>query len=578
MPITPSTYQPIIIKPVPDWTDDERPVIPGSPSTPEHPLPIRFAYGAVGLLIGTTSGLGISLINLNMPSIQGDMGLTPVQSAYFPAIYAIGNSCANLVIYKFRQQFGIRLFAEILMGLYVILALLHLLVNDFGTALLVRGISGLAGAATAALGFFYMIQAFNKKHRAKGLIIGLGLQQLATPIAGMISPFWTDSGQWHIMYQFEAGLAICCLAAVVILKLPPSIHIKAFEKQDIPTVILIILGMSLLFTALSQGVIQWWTNAPWIGLALAGSFICLTVAMFYEYHRLNPLIHIRWLILPGTLNFAMGALALRFLISEQSYGAVSMLKYLGMGADQLRIFYVIVFFGVLTGIICSAIFFHPKTILLQILAALALIAGASLMDANSTSLTRPHDMFLSQFMMAIAGGLFIGPMMLIGIMQVFRKGKQYIISFAILFSFTQNFAGIAGPAFFGSYQFVKEHEYSSRLVSNIEKNNLLLKLRQQKEDEPYQQISTDPALQRAYGTAHLAQVVRKEANIRAYNDVFLLVGVIAISFLLWSLISIYRSFSLALDQIKITKIRRKLILNVYKKYKRYTRYNARHRG
>lgn len=578
MPTATPTYQPTIIKPVPDWTDDERPVIPGSPSTPDHPLHIRFAYGAVGLLIGMTSGLGISLINLNMPSIQGSMGLTPIQSAYFPAIYAIGNSCANLLIYKFRQQYGIRRFAEILMAVYVLLTLLHLVINDFNTALLVRGISGLAGAATSALGFFYMIQAFNKKHRAKGLIIGLGLQQLATPIAGMISPFWSDSGQWHTMYQFEAGLSICSLAAVVILKLPPSIHIKAFEKQDIPTVILFIMGMSLLFTALSQGVIQWWTNAPWIGVALAGSFICLAIAIFYEYHRSNPLIHIRWLFLPDTLNFAMGALVLRFLISEQNYGAVSMLKYLGMGADQLRIFYAIVFLGVLTGIICSALFFHPKTIFLQILIALVLIASASLMDSNSTSLTRPHDMFLSQFMMAIAGGLFMGPMMLIGFMQVFRKGKQYVISFAILFSFTQNFAGIAGPAFFGSYQFIKEHEYSSVLIANIEKNDPQIKLRLQKEGQPYQHITTDPALQQAYATAHLTQSVRKEANIRAYNDVFVLVGVIAISFLLWSLVSIQRSFKLVLQQIKITQIRKKLILNVYKKYKRYTRFNTRHRG
>jgi hypothetical protein len=40
-------------------------------------------------------------------------------------------------------------------------------------------------------------------------------------------------------------------------------------------------------------------------------------------------------------------------------------------------------------------------------------------------------------------------------------------------------------------------------------------------------------LRAATGTAQLAQIARREASVRAYNDVFLLIGILATGFLLW---------------------------------------------
>lgn len=33
-----------------EWAPDEKPMLPGSPSTPAHPTPLRFAYLSVGIL------------------------------------------------------------------------------------------------------------------------------------------------------------------------------------------------------------------------------------------------------------------------------------------------------------------------------------------------------------------------------------------------------------------------------------------------------------------------------------------------------------------------------------------------
>ncbi|MBP8091404.1 MAG: hypothetical protein KAY08_01065 [Giesbergeria sp.] len=67
---------------------------------------------------------------------------------------------ANLLVFKFRQQYGIRLFAELGLALYAVVTLLHLFIQGFEMALLVRGVSGFVSAATSTLAVLYMLQAF----------------------------------------------------------------------------------------------------------------------------------------------------------------------------------------------------------------------------------------------------------------------------------------------------------------------------------------------------------------------------------------------------------------------------------
>jgi MFS family permease len=182
------------LKPNPDWEPHEKPAIPGSASMPWHPPPVRVAYAAVAVLVGITGGLGNALVSANLPQIQGGLGLTPSQGAWLPAAYIMANVTANLLVFKFRQQFGMRLFAEIGLGLYALVTLLHLLVSGFEMAVLVRAVSGFAGATATTLATLYMLQAFPKAYTGKALVLGVGIGQLAVPLAWLLSPALLDLG------------------------------------------------------------------------------------------------------------------------------------------------------------------------------------------------------------------------------------------------------------------------------------------------------------------------------------------------------------------------------------------------
>lgn len=515
----------------PEWEDHERPTLPGSPAKLVHSTRRRAAYFLVALLIGMAGGLGNGLVVANQQAIQGQLGLTPVEAAWLPAAYYMVNMTANLLVFKTRQQFGLRVFAEWGLGIYAVVAVLHLFVHTYEMSLLVRGVSGIAAASATSLATLYMVQAFPPAKVLSAFIIGMNLSSIAVPVAWVLSPFLVDVSPWPSLYAFEAGLALCSLAAVIVLKLPTSMQIHVFEPLDFLTFALVTPAIALLCAVLVQGVNSWWFDTPWLAWALAASLVLFALAAVLEYSRRTPLIQLRWLLHPSTLAFMLGAILMRFMVAEQSYGVVGLLRMLGMLPEQLQPLYGVISIGMVLGTIASAFFFSPQRVLWMILASIALIGVGGYLDWHATSQMRPHDFFFSQLLISFAAALFIGPIMISGFMQVLAKGLDHLITFIVLFSVTQSLGGVLGPAVLGTFQAQRTQLYTQAILSGMEATDPQVAQRLAIQQQAFARTDPDPALRTTQGRTQLMQIVRREAGVRAYNDVFLLIGMLAFSFL-----------------------------------------------
>ncbi len=533
--------QPQVIGPVPDWEEHEKPSMPGSPASLVHSMPVRIAYACVAVLIGLTGGLGAGLVSANLSAIAGQLGLTTAEATWLPASYVMVSVTANLLVFKFRQQYGIRLFAELGLGLYAAVTLLHLFVEGLEMALVVRGVSGFVSAATNTLAVLYMLQAFPKAKLGAGLVVGLTIAQLAAPLAWVLSPTLMESGDWRTLYLFEGGLALCALAAVVLLKLPLGIRIKVLERLDFVTFALVAPGVALLAAVLAQGLNGWWTDTAWLAWALMASVVLLMAAGILEYQRKTPLLQVRWLLNIATLRFVVGALMMRFLLSEQTYGAVGLLRSLGMGPDQLQPLYVVMLIGMVCGMAVSALTFGEKTILLQILLSVVLIAVGGWMDHDSTSLSRPHDFYLSQFLLSFASAMFMGPLLMIGIMQALKHGADHMITFMVLFAITQSLGGLLGPALLGTMQAQRTQTYVQSINAHLNAGDPAVAQRLGQQQGALAGVLGDSRLRSAQGAAQLGQVVRREASVHAFNDVFGVISMLALAFLAWSIYRVRRA-------------------------------------
>ncbi|TFW16290.1 MFS transporter [Duganella callida] len=498
------------------WKPHERPTLPGSPSNPDHPFATRVAFLIVGLIIGITGGLGNALVSVNLPYLQGSLGVYSTEIQWLPAAYVMANVSMNLLLVKFRQQYGLRLFTELFLILYATVTVAHLFVHGLGSAIAVRAAHGMSGAALTSLSLYYTLQAFPAAHRLKGAVLGIGFSQLAVPMARLFSSELLEIAEWRGLYFFELGLALVSLGCVLGLKLPPGDRIRVFEKMDFLTFFLFAPGVALLSAVLALGRAVWWLEAPWVGYSLAGAIVLIAAALTIEHNRARPLINTRWLSNGNMARLALSVLLIRVVQSEAS-GTVGFLQALGLNNDQMLTLWWIVMLASVAGMVASALLIAPPRIPMMLLFSLGVMALGAYLDSDATNLTRPQDLYVSQFLLGFGGGMFVGPTFISGFGAVIAAPNN-LVSFSVMFSITQTLGSLLGTALTTTFQVVREKYHSSVLVDNLTLLNPQVVSRLQ-----------------SGGLANLGGAATREANILAYNDVFLAITVLALLTMAWLL-------------------------------------------
>jgi len=313
---------------------------------------------------------------------------------------------------------------------------------------------------------------------------------------------------------------LASLAATTWLPLPPSELSKTFERLDFVTIALMIPAMLLLCSVLSLGRILWWTDAPWLGGALALSIPLFAAAIIIERHRKNPLLHVEWLGSSIILRGAAVALLVRTALAEQTYGSVGFLTAGGLDNDQLHLLFFFVLISMILGALTAAVTFAPERIPFQVIAASLIIALGAWHDSNSTSLTRPEQLYWSQSLLGFGTTLFIGPALGYLALQMLKRGGSHFVSFVVMFSITQNVGSLVGSAFLGTVQFISARIHATALADSLSAGNPLVVARIQHGVTAFSGVLVDPALRRTEGVGLLGNAVANEVNTLAFNDVF----------------------------------------------------------
>lgn len=508
---------------------EERPLFPGSPFSPPHPAGRRLGYFAIGAVLAVTSTFGNALTTVNAGNVAGPLGLYAAEATALPAIYVAINATANLSLVKARAQFGIPQVTCLFLGIYAFAALVHFGFATFWAAAFVRAASGMAAAALITLGIYYLMQAFPPKAKPVGAVIGMGLSQLGTPLARLVPVgVLVDNGLWGL-HAIEVALALVSLALLLALPLPPSERSTAFAPRDFGTIALATAGLLLLCQVIGQGRTLWWSDTPWLGVALAASVALLAAAVLNETTRRDPLVHFEWIGTWGILRFAAVALILRLALAEQSYGAVGLLTLGGLNNDQLRTLFFVVAVAMLLGIVAAALTLSERRLPWQVLVAALIIATGAWLDSDATTLTRPAQLILSQALIGFGTTLFVGPALLYGFLRMIQRGGDHLVSFVVTFSITQNVGGLIGSALLGSLQTIWARNASNALAADMLASDPQVVARIGSGSAALASVLADPAQRAAQGAGVLGQAMAREAAVIAFNDIFRFVAMLALA-------------------------------------------------
>jgi len=492
----------------------EQPFMVGSPANPDHPSLRKVLYLLIGILVGLIAGFQNGLLVVNLPNIQGSLGLTPAEGGWISVTYNMTNACITVLLYKIRQQFGISSFSKIALFLLLLATSLQWIVSSglltvyidnllepYYLELIARGISGIAASAMTVLAIFYSLQGMPVAKRISGMILGFGLVQFGTPLARIVSPYLAVEGDIENLFLFQFGLALLCFGLINLLELPPGKTDKVFEKLDILSFTFFAGGLAALCVFLVQGRIVWWTT-PWLSYPLIIAFVCINIALWIETHRKNPMLQVRWMRSRNVIAFMITGAVMRILLSEQSVGAAGLLTNLGYGNDQMVGFYAVVLAASLLALLISMWLLKATELRRPVIIAVALIALGAWLDTGASLNSTPEMFYASQFLIAFSAIYFMGPMVFEGMIRAIANGPAYIISFSVIFSISQTIGGLAGAAIIQAFTTIRAQSHYANMMNSA---NL-----------------GDPAA--------LSQIIKNvtlQATVAAYRDLFFVAAVMA---------------------------------------------------
>ncbi|PZO63508.1 MAG: MFS transporter [Paracoccus denitrificans] len=500
----------------------------GPPQNP--PLPVRQAipYMLAAVVIAVSQGLSQGMLSVNVPQIAGDLGVTQTQATWLLAAYMIPRGAMPLALIKIRTQFGLRRFAEIGIALYVLIAFAGLWAIDFRSAVVLQFFLGVSSSSLSTLAFLYMLEPLAPAWKMRlGLPMVMTFITTGPLLARIVSPTLIGDGGLMNMHLLSLGLAMICLTLVYRLPLRPVPHMKVIEAADFISFTLIFIGISGLTIAFVMGPIYYWVDAPWIGSIIAGAVGSLAIAVIIELNRARPIIDVRWLASPAMLHLAFTLFLFRLLLSEQSSGAPRMFQVLGLANAQMEgLFTVIVLATLMGGLACIAWIKITRVPMFHLI-ALILIAAGAWMDSYATVLTRPHEMFISQALIAFAGMLFLPSAMMNGLIAALSRGPQYILSFVVIFIATQSIGGIAGSGLFTTIINNRVAVHTHVLGEELQTTSAPTAQAVASRAAAMTASVGDPTMRQAQAVSMISQDVTQQATVLAYNDAYKLTSLAA---------------------------------------------------
>lgn len=517
----------------------EQPFMLGSPATPDHPVRRKVLYLLIGIFIGLTASFQNGLLVVNLTQIQGELGLTPVEGGWISVAYNMTNACITVLLYKIRQQFGMSLFSKITLFFLLLATSMQWLVSSglvttsigmwfdpYYLEIIARGLGGVVASAMTVLSIFYCLQGMPTAKRISGLILGFGVVQFGIPLSRIISPYLAVDGQLENLFLFEFGLALICFGLINLLELPPGNTEKVFEKLDILSFSFFASGLAALSVFLVQGRILWW-NTPWLSYPLIIAVITISIALWIETHRKNPMLQVRWMRSRNIIAFMITGAAMRILLSEQSVGAAGLLANLGYGNDQLIPFYGVILAASALALVISVFRTNAMELRRPVIFAVALIAIGAWIDTGVSMNSAPSMFYFSQFLIAFAAIYFMGPMVFEGMFRAIASGPAYIISFSVIFGISQTIGGLAGAAAIQAFTTIRTQMHYADMVGSLNLGDPAFVGQVTAARGALSTQTTDATQASISAMGQVLQGVQRQATVAAYSDLFFIMAVLA---------------------------------------------------
>jgi DHA2 family multidrug resistance protein len=498
-----------------------------SVAVPTDSVPLKNWIAVIGSAIGAFMAvLDIQITNSSLRDIQGTLGASVDEGSWISTSYLIAEIVTIPLTGWLSQVFSPKLYILVNSVLFVIFSMCCGFAHDLPTMIVFRACQGFTGGTLIPMSFSIILSMLPQSKRPIGLAIFSITATFAPAIGPAIGGYITDAIGWPYIFYLNLIPGLI-LIALLLYSLPKStLNLALLKKHDLPGITFMAIGLSCLIYTLEEGQRNDWLGSETIQRTAIVALIFTALFIVREFLAKNPLVNLR---LFGRRNFGLGSVA-NVALGVSLYGTVYLIPLyltLTQGYSAWQIGQVMIWSGLPQLLITPLV---PK-LMTKIDPRLLLTIGFSLFAAScGMNSFMSHDYAADQLVLSMVIRALGQPFIMVPLSSLSTADieAEQTGSASALFNMMRNLGGSVGIAVATTLVTQREQMHSFRIGEHITDSDPAFRtwLKSATQGLHHAGSSLWSAHQQALQA--MADQVRREAFVMAFNDAFLAVALVLV--------------------------------------------------
>jgi DHA2 family multidrug resistance protein len=268
---------------------------------PEQPQPHKWLVAAAVLLGAILTILDGSIVNVALPYMQRSFGVGVDRISWVVTSYLAAVSVMIPMSGWIAVRIGRRRYLLISVVLFVAASALCGLAQSIGQMVVFRVLQGAAGAAMMPLSQAILLETFPvEEHTLAMTTFGIGM--MAAPVIGPTLGGWiteTWSWRWNFYINVPTGAFAASMVYAYVHDPGYLREQRGSGKVDYAGIILITAALGLFQIVLGRGGHDGWFAAPWVRYAAALSALSMVALVIHELRFPEPIVDLRMFRIVG---------------------------------------------------------------------------------------------------------------------------------------------------------------------------------------------------------------------------------------------------------------------------------------
>ena len=471
--------------------------------------------------------IDVSIVNVSLREIAGSIGATTVEIAWVVTAYAVSNVIMIPLAGMFSDLFGRRNYFTASIIIFTAASAFCGMSHTLNEIILWRFIQGLGGGGLLTSAQTIIVGAYPpEKISMANAIFGMGVM-IGPTIGPTLGGWLTQSYSWHWIFlvNIPAGILAAFLAWNYVHDRPGAVKPK---KIDYWGIAFLVIGVSTLQYVLEEGAKDDWFNSPLIVTLSIISTLGLVLFVWWEWHTEHPAVNVR-LVMVG--NMPIGAV-LNVVLGLVLMGTVfvfPLFVQIGLGWTPLMTGMFMIPGAIATGISMGLVGrwltkgVDPRLIMGS--GILIVVAFAWMMGLSSPG-SSEGSFFWTFILRGVGMGMMLGPILTICLQGM--KGAD-IAQSSGLTNMVRQIGGAAGIAALNIYLTDRNAVHNMDLLAHVNIYDPATQDRLSAFTGGFLNSGFSADQAQAMALKALDLTVWKQYSIQAYNDVFLIVGILTLA-------------------------------------------------